>query len=72
MLAAEPSCENFINNHSNAVKKMGKAKTAYHALVLRIIFLVSTIMTAKNNGRATVNMIAGVSVTTLIRYPNHS
>jgi hypothetical protein len=33
---------------------------------------VSTIMTAKNNGRATVNMIAGVSVTTFIRYPNHS
>jgi hypothetical protein len=67
MLAAVPSGENFIINHSNAVKNTGNAKTAYHELVLATIFLVIVIINAKINDRAVVKIIAGTNVTTVTK-----
>ena len=67
MLAAVPSFEKLINNHSNAVKNTGNAKTAYHELVLTIILLVRSIITAKTSGSAMVKMIAGTIVATVTK-----
>ena len=67
MLAAVPSFEKLINNHSNAVKNTGNARTAYHEVVLTIIFLVRTIITAKSRGRTMVKIIAGTIVATVTK-----